>query len=91
VGYSFGDGHVNRIISESIRNNLNLEIFIVKPNVSDKKLADYVQDVEKGSGNIHLISSTFEQFSSGLPDVKNGGLFSEETNDDYEKKSIRSQ
>ncbi len=90
IGYGFGDEHVNRIISESIKNNLNLEIFIIKPTLAGENINEYIEDVKKGSMNIHLISNTFEQFSSGLPDVKIGGLFSDDENNGnkYEEKSI---
>lgn len=90
VGYGFGDEHINRIISESIKNNLNLEIFIIKPTLSGEKINEYIEDIEKGSKNIHLIGNTFEQFSSGLPDVRIGGLFLDEENNgnEHEDKSF---
>lgn len=93
VGYGFGDRHINRIISESIKNNLNLEIFVIKPTLDNLKMNEYIEDINKGSMNIHLIGNTFEEFSSGLPDVQIGGLFSDDENNGskYEKKSIRSQ
>lgn len=87
IGYGFGDGHINRIIEESIRNNLNLEVFIVKPTIEDGNIDEYIEAVEKGSMNVHLISNTFEQFSSGLPDVKIGNRSLKDENK-YEEKSI---
>ena len=72
VGYGFGDEHINRIIEESINNNLNLEVFIIKPTISGKKIDEYIEKVNKGSKSIHLISSSFEQFANGIPDAKIG-------------------
>lgn len=89
VGYGFGDEHINRIISESVRNNLNLEVFIVKPTFKEDNIKNYIEDVAKGSMNIHIIGNTFEQFSSGLPDVRIGGDFIESgKNQNNEEKSI---
>jgi len=81
VGYSFGDEHINRIIEESINNNLNLEVFIIKPTLSGEKIDEYIERVNKGSKNIHLISSTFEQFANGMPDAKIGQTHLEEDNE----------
>lgn len=82
VGYGFGDEHVNRIIEEALRNNLNIEVFIVKPNLNDDNLRNYVEKVGKGSMNIHLIGNTFDELSTGLPDVKIGGSISEDIKDE---------
>lgn len=87
VGYGFGDEHVNRIIEESIRNNLNLEVFIIKPTIDDENLKRYAEDIEKGSMNVHLVGDTFERFSSGLPDVKIGDQFPEDKTE-YEAKPL---
>tara|TARA_B100000745_G_scaffold300564_1_gene255312 strand:- start:346 stop:1596 length:1251 start_codon:yes stop_codon:yes gene_type:complete len=82
VGYGFGDEHVNRIIGEALKNNLNLEIFIVKPNLQDISLHNYIEKIEKGSMNIHLIGNTFDELSTGVPDVKIGEhLLEEEKNE----------
>lgn len=90
VGYGFGDEHVNRIIEESIRNNLNLEVFIIKPTLSGKKITDYIESIKRGSMNIHLIGNTFEEFSTGLPEVKIGELLRGNLNDEnkYGEKPI---
>jgi len=82
VGYGFGDEHINRIIEEAIRNNLNLEIFIVKPSLNDTNLRNYVEKIDKGSMNIHLLGNTFDEFSAGLPDVKIGEHLFEENKDE---------
>lgn len=87
VGYGFGDAHVNRIIEESVRNNPNLEIFIIKPTIEDENIKGYIEDIEKGSMNVHLLGNTFDQFSSGLPDVKIGDKFLEDESK-YGEKSI---
>ncbi len=82
VGYGFGDEHVNRIIGEALKNNLNLEIFIVKPNLQDDSLRNYIEKIEKGSMSIHLIGNTFDELSTGVPDVKIGErLFEEDKNE----------
>lgn len=82
VGYGFGDEHVNRIIREAIKNNLNLEIFIVKPNLSDDRLLSYIEEITKGSKRIHLLGNTFDELSAGLPDVKIGESLFEESKDE---------
>ena len=82
VGYGFGDEHVNRIIEEAIRNNLNLEVLIIKPNLSDENLRSYTEKVDKGSMNVHLLGNTFDELSTGLPDVKIGEHVPEEIKDE---------
>ena len=81
VGYGFGDEHINRIIEESINNNLNLEVFIIKPTIGGEKIEEYIEKVNKGSKNIHLISSSFEQFANGMPDAKIGQTILDENNE----------
>ncbi len=90
IGYGFGDEHVNRIIEESIRNNLNLEVFIIKPTLTGKKITDHIESIKRGSMNIHLIGNTFEEFSTGLPEVRIGDLLHGNLNDEnkYGEKPI---
>lgn len=72
IGYGFGDQHINRIIMEAVKNNLNLEVFVVKRTLKGDDIDLFKQMIQKGSMNIHLVGSSFDRFASGLPDVSVG-------------------
>jgi len=80
IGYSFGDGHINRVIIEALESNLNFEVIIVSPtitkesnNATVKKLH---QKIDSGQTNITLIGDTFQRFTQAMPTI----VFSEDEN-----------
>jgi len=67
--------HINRILEEAIKNNLNLETYIVKPNINEKdkeneKIKKYFSWIEKGTNDLYLIGDKFGNFSKNLPSVQ---------------------
>lgn len=71
IGYGFNDEHINRILRESIKNNANLEVFIIKPNIdfTNKSLNEFKEWIDSGLNDLHLVSMKFEDFVKKIPDV----------------------
>ncbi|MCX6757623.1 MAG: SIR2 family protein [Candidatus Nomurabacteria bacterium] len=73
IGYSFNDDHINRVLKEAIKNNINLEVFVIKPNINrttqDSLINTFYNAIDQGVTDLHLISSTFNDFVIKIPEV----------------------
>lgn len=71
IGYGFNDEHINRILRESIKNNANLEVFIIKPSIdfNNRSLKEFKDWIDNGLNDLHLIAMKFEDFVKKIPDV----------------------
>lgn len=74
IGYGFSDEHINRTLEEAIKNNLNLETYIVKPNIDNNEeninLKKCFTWIGNGVNDLYLIGDTFEGFSKNLPEIQ---------------------
>lgn len=74
IGYGFNDGHINRIINEALRTNINLKIIVVNNSIKETDPACpfrevLFQVVERGNTGLILIADTFASFTMHLPAV----------------------
>lgn len=73
IGYSFGDGHINRVIIEALESNLNFEVIIVSPTITKDSNNETVkklhQKIDSGQTNITLIGDTFQRFTQAMPTI----------------------
>lgn len=80
IGYSFGDGHINRVIIEALESNLNFEVIIVSPTITKESNNETVkklhQKIDGGQTNITLIGDTFQRFTQAMPTI----VFTEDEN-----------
>lgn len=76
IGYGFNDEHINRILEEAMRTNINMKTFIVNRSIKvsvgnppknlRERLARYI---ENGHTDIVMIADSFDNFTKNLPEV----------------------
>lgn len=72
IGYSFNDDHINRIIQEAVKSNVNLETLIINPTIENEKLGLRKQIyhwIENGLEDAYLMADSFNNFSANIPDI----------------------
>lgn len=74
IGYRFGDNHINRILREALRTNMNLSVFVVSPSPTkslDEKnpFKTELFSFAKENSGLFLISDTFHGFTHNLPNI----------------------
>ena len=73
IGYSFSDGHINRVIQEALNSNLNFELVVLSPKICGPGDGGLVKElhqlIDNGQNNITLISDTFQRFTRNIPSI----------------------
>lgn len=72
VGFGFNDNHITAPVLAAIRENVNLRLLIVSPDLeqSDNSNIDWIRSLgSSGDSRINLIASTFPEFTKEIPDL----------------------
>lgn len=74
VGYGFNDGHINRIINEALRTNINLKIIVINSSIKETDPQCQFREmlfqiIGRGNTGLTLIADTFGSFTVHLPSV----------------------
>ncbi|EGR8598496.1 SIR2 family protein, partial [Listeria monocytogenes] len=68
IGYSFGDKHINAMISEALNVNPSITVIFVSPDACEKnEKYKMLRDQVSVSGNVVLTKQTFEEFVNTYP------------------------
>ncbi|HBM3601704.1 TPA: SIR2 family protein [Listeria innocua] len=68
IGYSFGDEHINAMISEALNVNPSITVIFVSPDACEKnEKYKMLRDQVSVSGNVVLTKQTFEEFVNTYP------------------------
>lgn len=75
IGYGFGDDHINRILEEALRSNLNLKVVVVSnsikesSDIEDGGFREKIFDLAERHSGLTLVADNFTNFSKNLPEV----------------------
>lgn len=73
IWYWFWDNHINRIIKEAIKTNINLNVFIISPSIKEDKwwwsFREELYSFAKKNNWLTLIADNFTNFTNNLPNI----------------------
>ncbi|HVU97979.1 MAG TPA: SIR2 family protein [Puia sp.] len=71
IGYSFGDKHINAVITEALNQNPGFQLVIVNPGFDgDNEKFQMLLKEAKGSERILMVDETFVDFTHYFPEIQ---------------------